>query len=66
MFQGNELSKAIYLSKWYNIRNTRDRLTIAFLIQHTQKNSKFSAYGMYDLSLETFSSVSIKIGCKIH
>lgn len=52
------MSTVVYSSMWYNIENINDRETVAFLIQHTQRYVRFSAYGMYDLSMETFSGVS--------
>lgn len=53
------MSSVIYSSTWYNLDDTKDLETIAFLIQHSQRRIKFSAYGMYDLSMETFSGVSL-------
>ncbi len=55
------MSTVIYSSMWYNLESGKDRRTVAYLIQHSQRRIRFSAYGMYDLSMETFSGVCVHI-----
>lgn len=53
------MSTVVYSSLWYNLEDSRDRKAVAFLLQHSQRRIRFSAYGMYDLSMETFWGVCI-------
>lgn len=55
------MSTTIYSSMWYNLDDMNDRKTVAFLLQHSQRRIRFSAYGVYDLSMETFSGVGFFI-----
>lgn len=53
------MATEIYCSKWYDITDVEDRKIIVLFLMQSQFNTRLSAYGVYDLSMETFSKVSI-------
>lgn len=55
------MSTGIYSSMWYNLDDTKDREAVAFLLHQSQRRIEFSAYGLYDLSMETFAGVRFDI-----
>lgn len=55
----NEFSTAIYCSEWYNIKSISLRKEILFLLLHSQAKISFNAYGLFDLSYETFMQVKV-------
>lgn len=54
------MASVIYSSKWYNIDDIQSRKMISLLLLRSQAHNRLSAYGLYDLSMETFSKVSQK------
>jgi hypothetical protein len=61
VFQNNTLSSAIYMSKWYEYNVTSKRALI-ILMERSKRPMIVTAGKVFDLSLQTFTTVkSIRI-----
>ena len=56
--KGVDVSKALYSSKWYEIRNIADRKVILFILINAQKHLGYYAGGVRALGMEVFAEVS--------
>lgn len=52
------MADMVYASNWYNLEDIQSRKAIALVLLRTQSHDRLSAYGLYDLSMETFSKVN--------
>jgi hypothetical protein len=51
-------SRALYTTKWYQLRSIRDRKMFLFMLIQSQRNIGFKADGWIEVSLELFKDVS--------
>ncbi|CAG9829126.1 unnamed protein product [Diabrotica balteata] len=56
-YQASLLPEYIYQSNWRELENSSLRKDVIFLIQHSQKVPQLSAYGLYNINMNSFAKV---------